>query len=267
MKIIFIVDDNDTNLMAAKTALDGTYKAYALPSAAAMFKLAEKIKPDLILLDINMPDMDGFQTIEILKSDEKLKSIPVIFLTARDDPATEVRGFELGASDFMVKPFSAPILIKSIETHTAVAVSQAVNSGKKAGDRYEKTQAYLELLINELIRTGTYAVEAKQISEKLKTDGFKVHAKLFTGSYYEKWDGTGHPNKITGENIPLEGRLMAVADMYDGLISERSYKKPFTHEQTVKIIKDGNETLFDPKIIEAFLNVTEDFNKATLKLL
>ena len=277
MKIIFIVDDNDTNLMAAKTALDGAYKAYALPSAAAMFKLAEKIKPDLILLDINMPEMDGFQAIEILKSDEKLKSIPVIFLTARDDPATEVRGYELGASDFMVKPFSAPILIKSIETHIASAeslaesaaesqagvqaASSAVSLGMKAGERYKNTQAYLEILINELIRTGTYGNEAGQISEKLKTDGFKVHVKLFTGSHYEKWDGTGHPNKISGENIPLEGRLMAVADMYDGLISERAYKKPFTHEQTLKIIKDGNGTLFDPKIIEAFLNVIEDFKK------
>ena len=117
MKTIFIVDDNDTNLMAAKTALDGVYKAFALPSAARMFKLAEKIMPDLILLDIDMPEMDGFEAIQVLKSDNNLKSIPVIFLTAKDDEAMEIRGLEMGALDFVKKPFSAPVLIERIEKH------------------------------------------------------------------------------------------------------------------------------------------------------
>ena len=85
MKTIFIVDDNDTNLMIAKTALDGAYKSFALPSAAKMFKLAEKIIPDLILLDIDMPEMDGFEAMEIMKSDARLKSIPVVFLTAKNE--------------------------------------------------------------------------------------------------------------------------------------------------------------------------------------
>ena len=114
MKIIFIVDDNDTNLMAAKTALEGVYKTYALPSAERMFKLAEKITPDLILLDIEMPEMDGFQAIQVLKSDSKLKSIPVIFLSAKEDEVSEKKGIELGAMDFIQKPFSAPILIDRI---------------------------------------------------------------------------------------------------------------------------------------------------------
>ena len=117
MKIVFIVDDNDTNLMAAKTALDGVYKTYALPSAERMFKLAEKIMPDLILLDIDMPEMDGFQAIEILKANDRLKSVPVIFLTAKDDPATENRGKEMGAVDFINKPFSQPVLLERIEKH------------------------------------------------------------------------------------------------------------------------------------------------------
>ena len=115
MKIIFIVDDNDTNLMAAKTALEGVYKTYALPSAGRMFKLAEKITPDLILLDIDMPEMDGFEAIQVLKSDDKLKAVPVIFLTAKDDQAMEKRGLELGALDFIMKPFSASSLIERIE--------------------------------------------------------------------------------------------------------------------------------------------------------
>jgi DNA-binding response OmpR family regulator len=106
MKTIFIVDDNDSNLIVAKTALDGIYKTFALPSAEKMFKLAEKITPDLILLDVDMPGMDGFETISILKADAKLKSIPVIFLTAKNDAESEIRGFELGADDYIFKPIS-----------------------------------------------------------------------------------------------------------------------------------------------------------------
>jgi signal transduction histidine kinase len=117
MKTIFIVDDKDTNLLLAKTALEGMYKTYALPSAERMFKLAEKITPDLILLDIEMPEMDGFTAMEILKKNEKLKSIPVIFLTGKNDAASELHGFDLGALDFINKPFSAPVLLKRIETH------------------------------------------------------------------------------------------------------------------------------------------------------
>ena len=117
MKTIFIVDDNDTNLMAAKTALDGVYKTYALPSAEKMFKLAEKIKPDLILLDVDMPEIDGFKAFKILKSDDNLKSIPVLFLSAKDDKAMKKHGLELGALDFINKPFSSSELINRIENH------------------------------------------------------------------------------------------------------------------------------------------------------
>jgi putative two-component system response regulator len=116
MKTIFIVDDNDTNLTAAKTALDGTYKVYALQSAALMFNFIEKITPDLILLDVDMPEMDGFEAMKLLKSDERLKSIPVIFLTAKNGAPTEIQGFKLGALDFINKPFSPSILINRIES-------------------------------------------------------------------------------------------------------------------------------------------------------
>jgi putative two-component system response regulator len=119
LKTIFIVDDNDTNLMAAKAVLEveGKYKSYALPSAEKMFKLAEKIMPDLILLDIQMPEMDGFEALQILKSNEKLKSIPVILFTARQCAHTKKRGFELGALDYIIKPFSPPLLLELIEKH------------------------------------------------------------------------------------------------------------------------------------------------------
>ena len=115
MKIIFMVDDNDANLLLAKNALDGIYETYAMPSAARLFKIIEKITPDLILLDVDMPEMDGFQALEILKANERLKSIPVVFLTGKDEPESEKRGRELSAVDFIHKPFSAPLLIERIK--------------------------------------------------------------------------------------------------------------------------------------------------------
>jgi putative two-component system response regulator len=258
MKIVFIVDDNDTNLMAAKQALEGHYKTYALSSAKKMLDLMEKITPDLILLDINMPEMDGFKTIEVLKSNNKSKLIPVIFLTARDDPATEVRGFELGAHDFMLKPFVLSVLLEKIATH--------INSNKpqtQAASANNKIANYLELLINELIRTETYVPEINQILEKIKTVDSLKNDKMFTKYHYEKWDGTGHPDNLSGENIPLEGRLMAVIDIYDALVSEKTYKKAFSQEHTIMVIKNGHGSHFDPKIVEAFLNIADEFKKVS----
>jgi len=332
MKTVFIVDDNDTNLMAAKTALDGKYKTFALPGAARMFKLAEKIMPDLILLDVDMPEIDGFEAMEILKSDERLKTIPVVFLTAKHDTESEIKGFEMGALDFIIKPFSTPILIRRIETHietdklikesqravrdihnaTISVLSEMVESRDKiTGGHIERTQNYLEILVNELVRMGTYedemsewdlslllpsaqlhdvgkitisdlilnkpdkltpeefdiikthCVEGERIIDhiisKTKDDGFLKHARDFAGCHHEKWNGSGYPRGLAGENIPLVGRIMAIADVYDALMSERPYKKAFTHEQAVEIISKDSGTHFDPKIADAFLNVAEDF--------
>ncbi|MDR2572618.1 MAG: response regulator [Oscillospiraceae bacterium] len=116
-KTIFVVDDNDTNLSMAKDALREDYRVMTLPSAARMFALLEKLKPDLILLDIEMPEMDGFEALRRLKENEEQADIPVVFLTGIADAAVEVRGFQLGAIDFITKPFSAPVLVNRIKTH------------------------------------------------------------------------------------------------------------------------------------------------------
>jgi len=117
MKTIFIVDDNDANLLLAKNALEGLYETFAMPSAARMFKIMEKISPDLILLDVDMPEMDGFEALEMLKSNERLKNIPVIFLSGKYEQESEQQGRELGAAGFIRKPFSPPDLIQEIEKH------------------------------------------------------------------------------------------------------------------------------------------------------
>jgi putative two-component system response regulator len=118
LKIVFAVDDNETNLTAVKLALDGTYKTYAFRSAAKMFKLLGKITPDLILLDVQMPETDGFQTMRLLKSDDRFKGIGVVFLTVTNDPDVQRRALELGVLDFIEKPFSPPALIECIEKYT-----------------------------------------------------------------------------------------------------------------------------------------------------
>jgi putative two-component system response regulator len=334
VKTIFVVDDSDVNLLMAKTALEGTYETFALRSAARMFKLLEKITPDLILLDVDMPEMDGFEAMAALKADKKNKTIPAAFLTAKHDPESEIRGFELGALDFIHKPFSPPVLLKRIETHIEidrlikeslrsvreihnatinVIADMVENRDKITGGHIARTQKYLEILVNELIRTGTYASEISEwdkdlllpsaqlhdvgkinISDvilnkpdKLTAEEFEIikthcmegernidkiisqttdneflrHAKRFAGYHHEKWNGTGYPRALKGEEIPLEGRLMAIADVYDSLVSDRPYKKAFSHEQAVEIIKKDSGTHFDPKIVEAFLNVEEIFGR------
>jgi len=332
MKTIFIVDDNATNLVTAKDALSNSYKTFALPSALRMFQLLEKITPDLILLDVDMPEMDGFEALSVLKYDEKYKLIPVIFLTAKNDAESEIRGFEIGAIDFINKPFSPPVLIKRIETHIEIdklikksiqnvqkihnatintIANMVENRDEVTGEHIDRTQKYLTILIKELIRTGVYSNEVLKWNletllpsaqlhdvgkikvsdmilnkpEKLTTeefnmiknhcaegekiiddiigkaeeDKFLIHAKKFAGTHHEKWDGTGYPRGLKGEEIPLEGRLMAIADVYDALVSQRPYKEPFTHEQVIEIIKNDSGKHFDPKIVEVFLNVADDF--------
>ena len=130
MKTVFIVDDKPTNLLVAKKALEDTFKTYALPSAEKMFHLMNKITPDLILLDVEMPDMNGFEAIQILRNDDKYRTIPVIFLTGKNDEASEIKGFELGAIDFIHKPFSATVLQKRIEIHIEIDRLTKVNQIK-----------------------------------------------------------------------------------------------------------------------------------------
>jgi len=117
MKTIFVVDDNDTNLSMAKDALRDHYRVLTMPSAAKMFAMLEKINPDMILLDIEMPETDGFEALRCLKESQTLKEIPVMFLTGMDDAAAEERGFRMGVIDFVHKPFSAPALIEQIQKH------------------------------------------------------------------------------------------------------------------------------------------------------
>ena len=333
-KTIFVVDDNYTNLAVVEEALEEQYRVITLPSAEKMFKLSEKITPDLILLDIEMPEMDGFEALKYLKSNNSLARVPVIFLTSKTDADTEVRGFELGVIDFITKPFSAPVLLNRIMTHLSIddlirertaqlerlqsalvyILADIVESrDKETGGHIERTSTYMKILIDGMISRGLYTDEISKINldllissarlhdvgkivipdiilnksnsltreefETMKThttegeriidkiisrtgyeESFLQNAKLFASYHHEYWDGSGYPKGLKGSEIPLQGRIMAIVDVYDALISRRPYKKPFTKEEAVNIIMDNIGRQFDPLIADVFLEVKDLLN-------
>jgi len=111
---VFVVDDNASSLSVVRVLLKAVYDVYPLPSAYKLFDTMEKVIPDLILLDVNMPEMNGYETIAVLKEKPQFMNIPVVFLTARDDEGSAERGIDLGATDYVTKPFSGPLLLRRI---------------------------------------------------------------------------------------------------------------------------------------------------------
>ena len=340
LKTIFVVDDSDTNLSMAEAVLDDQYRVMTMPSAQKMFALLEKVIPDLILLDIEMPGMDGFDALKRLKAENSWSGIPVMFLTGRNDAEVEARGFEMGAIDFITKPFSAPVLLNRIKTHLdidkiirertsqlnrlqnsilAVLADMVENRDKGTGGHIERTSIYIKILIDEMKTRGVYTDEMegwdveKMISSarmhdlgkisitdiivnkpgKLTDDEYEImkshavegeriideiisrtgegdflrNAKLFAGTHHERWDGKGYPRGLKGTEIPLQGRIMAIVDVYDALVSERPYKEAFPDDEAVRIIMENSGTQFDPKIAEIFFEVKDLIKKAKEGLL
>ena len=347
-KIIF-VDDNVANLNIGKNMLKAFYEVYPAPSAHKLFEILENVVPELVLLDIEMPEMNGYEAIKKMKADIRFREIPVIFLTAKSDESSELEGFELGAADYVSKPFSGPLLLKRIanqilivrqkralkdyadnlEVKVACKTKEVINlqnavlatvadlvefRDKLTGGHVVRTQRYLKALTDRLVIEGIYADEIQHwnmdfflasaplhdvgkiaISDtilnkpgKLTPEEFEImkthvavgvkaiekimqnadehafldHALLIAGTHHEKWDGSGYPAGLKGTAIPLEGRLMAIADVYDALIAERPYKKAFTHEQARAIIADGCGSHFDPALTAVFEKVQGQFEEA-----
>ncbi|MDR2599389.1 MAG: response regulator [Oscillospiraceae bacterium] len=338
-KIIFVVDDSDTNLMMAKRALQEDYRVMTFPSAEKMFSLLPNIRPDLILLDIVMPEIDGFAALKTLKSTEEYAEIPVIFLTGLSDIETEVNGFQMGVVDFITKPFSEPVMLNRIKTHLDIdeiirertaqlqqktenleKLKNAVifgfadlveNRDESTGGHIERTSTYLKVLMDTMEENNVYVDELAFINNDLVISSARLHdvgkiaisdvilnkpgkltddefaimknhttageeainqiaartddveflnsAKLFAGSHHERWDGKGYPRGLAGTDIPLHGRIMAIVDVYDALVSERPYKKAFSEEVAVSIIMENAGTQFDPNIAEVFYKAREKF--------
>jgi putative two-component system response regulator len=349
---IVLVDDDVTSLALGKSILSQKYDTITIPSGEKFFIFLEKIRPNLILLDVEMPGMNGYEVLKKLKENPKYADIPVIFLTSRSDTSSELKGLSLGAIDYISKPFSPPLLLKRIELHLLVVtqterlrefntnLQQMVMAKTKTvldmqnsvlktvanlveyrdevtGGHIERTRGYLEILLDAMIAQKLHTDEIEtwdrdfflqssqlhdvgkisirdnillkpdkltddefnimkkhtvfgvQIIEEMQKDtpesSFLAHAKILAGTHHEKWNGAGYPYGLAGKNIPLGGRLMAIADVYDALISIRPYKTPFTHEKAVQIIVDGRGTQFDPDLIELFLSVADKFNQLVQK--
>ncbi|MCL1824662.1 MAG: response regulator [Betaproteobacteria bacterium] len=345
---IVIVDDNVTTLKIARNTLHGHYETYALPSGTVLFNLLEKITPDLILLDIEMPEISGYEAIRKLKADERLSEIPVIFVTSRYDEGSELEGLSLGAIDYITKPFSPALLLRRIKNHLLIAAQEkelkSFNSNlmqkvdqkakqiiqmqfailnvvaelvefrdRKTGGHIARTQQYLDLLVKKMLKNGVYLEEIsswdltflipsaqlhdvgkiaisdtilnkpgkltpeefeimkthatrgvdaiERIEHETHEDSFLYHAKRFAGYHHEKWDGSGYPHGLSGKDIPLQGRLMAIADVYDALISARPYKEEMPLDMARSIILDGNGKHFDPMLIDVFRDVADGFEE------
>jgi putative two-component system response regulator len=334
------------NLSMGKNMLKTFYEVYPVPSAEKLFECLERFIPDLILLDIEMPIMNGYETVKRLKETVRFSDIPVIFLTAKNDEGSELEGLSLGAVDYVSKPFSAPLLMKRLETHLLLAAQkkelklrndnlQALISQKTkqiinlenavlsivaelvefrdsiTGGHVLRTQKYLKYLIEGMMEKNVYTEEingwdlefllssaklhdvgkiaisdtilnkpgklTEEEFETMKThviigvdaierieattaaNEFLHHAKIIAGTHHEKWDGSGYPWGLSGRNIPLEGRLMAIADVYDALISVRPYKQPLTTMEAEHIIEIGRGKHFDPVLVDIFHMVSDRF--------
>ncbi|MCL2122577.1 MAG: response regulator [Desulfovibrionaceae bacterium] len=327
-KMIFVVDDTGTDLIIAENALKKNYRVITLSSALNLFELLKEVTPDLILLDIIMPEMDGFDALRELKSKALYADIPVIMLTYLADATFEAKALELGAVDFISKPFSEPVLLNRVKIHLDIngmvrertaqldhlqngivfTLADIVeNRDRCASGHIGRVTDYVKLLINALASCRIYTDEIHNWNldmatssarlhdvgkivisdavlnkpgpltpeefEKIKTHAtageqiieqivawtgeadFLHHAKLFAGYHHENWDGTGYPYGLKGTTIPLQGRIMAIIDVYDALVSERPYKKAFEHEEAIRIIIDEAGKRFDPNILEVFLIV------------
>ena len=351
LNTIIMVDDDITNLTVATNNLIEKYNFFTAPSGAKFFSLLNKVTPDLILLDIEMPEMNGYDVIKLLKSAENTANIPVIFLTGKIDPQSEVKGLNLGAVDYITKPFSSELLIKRIDMHLLIekqkwellrysqnlesevdrktrTVFELQNAILKAvaelverrdsvtGGHIERTQHFLRLLVGFMLENSVYAKELstwdiglfimssqlhdvgkvairdsilmkpgkltdeefeemkkhtisgvdiiKGIEDNTKENAFLKYAGALTASHHERWDGTGYPYGLKGDEIPLMGRLMAIVDVYDALTNDRPYKKAFSHEESLKIIKAGIGRQFDPHIANVFLAHEAEFKQATV---
>lgn len=353
-KTVLAVDDSQENLNLLSRILQDKYLVFLATNGKEALSLASgPSRPDLILLDIMMPDMDGYEVIQKLKEDERTRNIPVIFVSALGKTEDEARGLELGAVDYISKPFSTAVVLARIKTHLELKelrdnLEEAANERNMELDLTLEhlKKAYMELNeAHNLIRTSwietiyrlTLAAEykdeetedhikrvglyTKELAEAMGMDKefvetihysapihdigkvgipdeillkpgnltpeesatMKSHtvigAKILEGSsssflkmareialsHHERWNGTGYPYGISGEEIPLAARIMNIVDQYDAMRSRRPFKSSFSSQKAFEIITVGDGRTapedFDPAVLEGFIACATKFNE------
>ncbi len=347
---ILVVDDTPENLTLMSALLKDQYKVKVANHGDRGLRIAQSdTPPDLILLDIMMPDLDGYEVCRRLKADVSTRDIPVIFLTAKSEAEDERMGLELGAVDYITKPISPPIVLARVATQLALKASAdflrdknvfleqevarrteevtaiqdvtilamaslAETRDTDTGNHIRRTQHYVKVLaeqlqdhprfvglLNEhyintlfksaplhdigkvgipdriLLKPGRFTAEEFEIMKTHTTLGYEAianaedslgmsvdflrMAKDIALFHQEKWDGSGYPEGRSGDAIPVSARLMAVADVYDALISRRVYKEGMPHEKAVEIITQGKGSHFDPDMVDAFVQIEDEFRR------
>ena len=367
---VLIVDDQESNLMILKDVLEDIYTVVTRESGEEALSYLENQQNsvDIVLLDVRMPGIDGFEVCRRIKEHDRLQEIPVLFLTGLTDKSDEAYGLKLGAADFISKPFSVSVVRERVKTHLKLSHALRALRGKneqleslvedrtkhieeqacqlkmqykklvqaqdstlagfcslaetrdnETGSHIKRTQNYVKALAAEmsswdkykdifddttidliyksaplhdvgkvgipdaiLLKPGKLTVEEFEVMKKHCEYGRNVIAKAadehgsmeesflrfareIAYSHHERWDGTGYPQGLRGENIPLSARLMSVADVYDALISERVYKKAYSHEVAKAIIMDGKGSQFDPDVVDAFVRLEDEFQEIAMR--
>jgi len=360
-KTLLVVDDDPLNLTVINDTLRQEFRTRIATDGPRALALAlNPPRPDLILLDIGMPGMDGFEACAKLKSDPRTAEIPVIFLSAHNRADEITQGLELGAVDYLSKPVIPSILLARVRNHLRLCESRelladqnrhlerlvgertralqtqtdevvrvqeltivalgtvAETRDNETGNHIFRTQAYVKSLVERLAgsayhRKNKNGYDWSQIWKsaplhdigkvgipdsillkpgKLTAEEFNIMKKhtelgrraLHTAEsranmrqsylhvameiaycHHEKWNGKGYPEGIAGNAIPASARLMALADVYDALISKRVYKAPISHDEAVDIILAEREIHFDPDVVDCFLDLKNEFREIALK--
>lgn len=347
---ILVTDDTPENITLVSAIFKDSFKVKAATTGEKALRIARN-DPfiDLILLDIVMPNMDGYEVCKQLKADERTKNIPVIFLTSKTDLEDEKHGLDLGAVDYIFKPLSPPIIKAKVITHINLKsvtdflrdenafleqevqrrtqeiqaiqevsilalASLAETRDKDTGNHLRRTQLYVGALAKALKRNPrfqefltdsnisllfksaplhdigkvgipdrillkpdrldktefeimkTHSIQGREAIERAENSlGISMEflniAKDIVLYHHEKWDGSGYPEGLTRNEIPIPARIMALADVYDALICHRVYKKPMSHEEAASIILEGRGVHFDPEIVDAFIRVQDEFRR------
>ena len=351
VQTILVVDDTPENIDVMRGILKDDYKIKVALNGSKALQIVVTSPPDLVLLDIMMPGMDGYEVCRRLKESAFTRKIPVIFVTAKGEIEDETQGFELGAVAYITKPVSQPIVKARVKTHLALydqnrildekvkqrtkelaltqdvtihgLASLAETRDNETGGHIIRTQRYVRTLAEQLMTHPKFrdyldddmiellfksaplhdigkvgvpdrillkpgkldhnefeimkkhtiygrdalvrAEEAFGKSESANGSNFLRIAHEIAYNHHEKWDGTGYPEGIGGEEITIPGRLMALADVYDALICKRVYKPPFSHKKAREIITAGKGKHFDPDIVDVFSETEEIFRQTALE--
>lgn len=353
MYTIMMVDDNEAELVLAQKTLQDDYQIIPMNSAkAALTRLAKASAPDLIILDVAVPNINGLEMITRLKTSDKTKNVPVIFLSGDSGNSTELECYRLGAVDFIRKPVVPDLLRKRVEIQ--ISLIEYKKTAEKQAQGLQQTAAYyaqnsmkleyfiigiitdliaekdpytgmhnvgvskfFEIILKEMLMSGiNYGIDSSDfeliiLSSRLHDMGkigvpdsvlqkqgkftdeefvkMKMHtvmaanaiqkysyllpnSRFLTYTYqmaryhHERFDGQGYPDRLAGQNIPVLARILAVADVYEALTADRSYKKAMSHEQAYNIITQGAGVQFDPQVVAAFQRVHEDIARASMQL-